>query len=283
MGVALPGLGIAPAEAGGESGGCVAWPVAEPVGDGESVGDDDAVSVGVDVGLGVADGEGEPADDDPGDGEGEGLAVALADAPALQLVEPCGDALPLRPNGPPPPMVVPELPDDGAPAVEVPPATGLLLLLMDWIMAGGTLVTAKDRPATTRNAAVSEAAGRSHLSLRVSSASGRNRSATSANANQILFPMGSRNQAAVMSMASKPDMYLARQPAAPREGGGPAAIFPRIRCRPSPAGSIESAASRNALLSVCSSMAWLGSGRRWLMPHAPERSAARTSRATCGS
>jgi hypothetical protein len=209
---------MTPAEAGGESGGWVAWPVAEPVGDGESVGVGDVVSVGVDVGLGEGDGVGEPADDDPGDGEGEGLAVALADAPALQLDEPCGDALPPWPNGPPPPIVVPE-PDDGPLGVEVPPATGLPLLLAARIRAGGTVVTAKDRPATTRNAAVSEAAGRSHLSLRVSSASGLNRSATSANAYQILFPIGSRYQAAVISTASKPDRYLARraaQPVAPK-------------------------------------------------------------------
>jgi hypothetical protein len=214
FGVELPGTGMTPAEAGGESGGWVAWPVAEPVGDGESVGVGDVVSVGVDVGLGEGDGVGEPADDDPADGEGEGLAVALADAPALQLDEPCGDALPLWPNCPPPPMVVPE-PDDGAVAVEVPPATGLPLLLAARIRAGGTVVTAKDRPATTRNEAVSAAAGRSHLSLRVSSASGRSCSATSANAYQILFPIGSRYQAAVISTASKPDEYLARRAAQP--------------------------------------------------------------------
>jgi hypothetical protein len=215
LGVELPGTGMTPAEAGGESGGWVAWPVAEPVGDGESVGDGDVESVEVDVGLGEGDGVGEPADDDPGDGEGEGLAVALADAPALQLDEPCGDALPLWPNCPPPPMVVPELPDDGPPAVEVPPATGLPPLLAARIRAGGTVVTAKDSPATTRNEAVSAAAGRSHLSLRVSSASGRSCSATSANAYQILFPIGSRYQATVISMASKPDEYLARRAAQP--------------------------------------------------------------------
>lgn len=123
MGVALPGTGMAPADTGwlpagpgGESGGWVAWPDAEPVGDGDSVGVGDVVSVGVDVGLGEGDGEGEPADDDPGDGEGEGLAEALADdPPALQLGEPCGDALPLWPSRPPRPLALPELPDDGPP------------------------------------------------------------------------------------------------------------------------------------------------------------------------
>jgi hypothetical protein len=225
LGVVLPGTGMTPADPGwlpagpgGESGGWVAWPVAESVGDGVPVGDGDVVSGGLDVGLGEGDGDGEPADDDPGDGEGEGLAEVLADDPPLQLGEPCGDALPLCPNGPPPPMVVPE-PDDGVLAVELPPASGLLLLLAARIRAGGTVVTAKDRPATTRNEAVSAAAGRSHLSLRVSSASGRNPSATSANAYQILFPIGSRYQAAVISTASKPDEYLARraaQPVAPK-------------------------------------------------------------------
>jgi len=154
----------------------LAWPVAESVGDGVSVG---GGVVAVELSVGLGEGEGDVGvDDEVTDGDGDGVGVALVGWPDLQLAELFGDALPLWPNGPLLPFGPPELPDDGADVVELPPASGVPLLPVDWIIAVGTVVAAKDRPATTTIAAASPAAGRSHLTMRVSSASGRNRSTT---------------------------------------------------------------------------------------------------------
>ncbi|MGN6791746.1 MAG: hypothetical protein ACTHJW_05080 [Streptosporangiaceae bacterium] len=128
-------------------------------------------------GLGEGDGEVGGVDEPPdvGDGDGDGdVAEGFGDGEDLQDGEAFGDELPPG-IGPPPPYRRLECLASGPLLLELPPATGLLLLAAR-IRAGGPVAMAKDRPATTRNAAASPAAGRSHLTNPLLPSSGRKRS-----------------------------------------------------------------------------------------------------------
>jgi hypothetical protein len=118
---------------------------------------------------------------------------------------------------------------------------------------------AQEAPVTTSSPVAIAATGRSQAVHPPARRSGRNRSATAPSAYLNLVPAGSRYLAALMSAPSTPFRYLLLQPVSQVLctgcPGGPAATLVRIRSSPSAAGSIESAASRSARLSVCSSMA----------------------------
>lgn len=123
----------------------------------------------------------------------------------------------------------------------------------------GSPAMAQEAPVTTSSPVASAAAGRSQPIQPPRRRSGPNRSATAPYAYLILMAAGSRCLATTLSAASTPVRYLLLQAASPVYrtdcAGGAATIFVRIRSSPSAAGSIESAASRSARLSVCSSAA----------------------------
>jgi hypothetical protein len=149
------------------------------VGDGESLGLGDVVSVVLADGLGEGDGEvvGELLGDGVPDCDGDALPDGLPDsAPALQLDDAVADGLPLWPSGPPPPLTPPEFPDDGGLVLELP--GGRLLDLPAASMNCGRAVIAQDAPVTTSSVVASAAAGRNQPTHPEARASGRNRSIT---------------------------------------------------------------------------------------------------------
>jgi hypothetical protein len=118
---------------------------------------------------------------------------------------------------------------------------------------------AQEAPVITSSPVAIAATGRSQATHPPARRSGRNRSATAPYAYLTLITAGSRYRAAMLSAPSTPFTYLLLQPASQVLctgcAGGAAVILVRIRSSPSAAGSIESAASRSARLSVCSSVA----------------------------
>lgn len=149
------------------------------VGIGVTLGDGDPVPLMLGDGLGDSDGDGVL----DGDGFADFDGAALGEAPGdpERDVQP-GDDEPdeVLSGGVCPPFLprLPECRDAGSPLPETPPR---VWFLVTFIRAVGTVVTAKDKPTTTRNAALSAAAGRSHLTQPVPPSSGRNCSMKSAN------------------------------------------------------------------------------------------------------
>lgn len=120
---------------------------------------------------------------------------------------------------------------------------------------------AQEAPRTTSSPVAMAATGRIQPPQRPEVSSGPlNCSMNPTHAYLTLMAIGPRYLAARLSAPRMPVRYLVPQAGSQlrRAGpatGGPATIFVRIRSSPSAAGSIESAASRSARLSVCSNVA----------------------------
>lgn len=252
---------------GGSEGDCVpgvACPDASGVGVPVGVLVGDGVLVSLELGDGDGDGDGDGEVDGDPVGEVVGDVGELADdfpgpVPGLQLADVVGA---VEPDWPPvrPPYGLPlcEWCEEDELLLELPPGTPVSLTLLVY---AGSAVMAQEAPRTTSSPVAIAATGRIQPPQRPEVSSGPlNCSTNPTHAYLILTAIGPRYVAAKLSAQRTPAKYLLPQSGsqlrrAGRPTGGPAAIFVRIRSSPSAAGSIESAASRSARLSVSSAVA----------------------------